>query len=279
MSTDATIPRRPTQADVARLSHVSQAMVSYVLNDNMSFTVPQETRQRILDAVDRLGYVPNRTARSLRTRKTHTIASIIPSITNPFYPTFQRGLQDVAESHGYEVIVYNTDGVEAKELKCLKSLHHGRVDGVIATFFHVTTDQVRALLERGIFVVCLEPGARVVDDLPLDEIHVDNTAAARAAVTYLIERGHRRIGLIAARQAAGPARVSGYREALACHQIDCDDALVRYAEFGTQDEQDGYRCMAELLHLSPRPTAVFACNDLMALGALMVLRAETPACP
>ena len=103
--------KKPTQGDVAARAGVSQAMVSYVLNDNPVFSVPAETRQRILDAVDDLGYIPNGAARSLRTRKTYTIASIIPDITNPFYPAIERGVQESAESYGYDLIVFNTSGV------------------------------------------------------------------------------------------------------------------------------------------------------------------------
>src|SRR5579859_6579703 len=90
-------PRRPTQADVARAAGVSQAMVSYVLNDSGTLTVPAATRDRILDAMAQLGYVPDRHAQILRTGKTMTIACVIPDITNPFYPAFARGIQDVAE--------------------------------------------------------------------------------------------------------------------------------------------------------------------------------------
>ena len=88
--------KKPTQHDVARRAKVSQAMVSYVLNRNTGVTIPIETRQRILDAIQELGYQPSKVARSLRSSKTYTIAGIIPDILNPFYPAFQRGIQDAA---------------------------------------------------------------------------------------------------------------------------------------------------------------------------------------
>ena len=105
---ELTTKRKPTQADVARRAAVSQAMVSYVLNDHPAVSVPTETRRRILEAVEALGYVPNSAARSLRTRKTLTLAAIIPDITNPYYPAFIRGIQDAAETQGFDVISYNT---------------------------------------------------------------------------------------------------------------------------------------------------------------------------
>src|SRR5262245_56230237 len=139
--------RRPTQADVARHAGVSQTTVSHVLNQSGTIAVPEETRQRILAAVEALGYIPDRTARSLRTRKTYTIASIIPDITNPFYPAFERGIQDIANQHGYDLITYNTDGVAEKELRCLASIQQGRVDGVIVVLFHLSARDLLPLLD------------------------------------------------------------------------------------------------------------------------------------
>ena len=148
--------KRPTQSDVARLANVSQAMVSYALNDRYTVTVPAETRQRIFAAAETLGYVPNTAARSLRMDKTFTIATIIPDITNPFYPAFQRGIQDLAEQHGYDLILYNSDGSAAKERAALISVQKRGVDGLIGVFFHVTAKDLLPLLEMGICVVRLE---------------------------------------------------------------------------------------------------------------------------
>ena len=148
--------RRPTQADVARRAGLSQAMVSYVLNASTAVSVPEETRARVLAAMHELGYVPNRAARSLRTNRTLTIASIIPDIANPFYPAFVRGIQDVADQHGYDLIMYNSDGAADKERKCIHSVEQGRVDGVVGVFFHTGAHALAALLEQGIFVVRLE---------------------------------------------------------------------------------------------------------------------------
>ena len=108
--------RRPTQADVAKLAGVSQSAVSQVLNRN-DFAIPEETRQRVLAAVDQLGYVPNKFAQSLRTQKTYTIASIIPDITNPYYPAFQRGIQSVTNQHDYDLIIYDSEEKEENEEK------------------------------------------------------------------------------------------------------------------------------------------------------------------
>lgn len=260
---------RPTQHDVARLAGVSRAAVSHVLNNNTAIAIPVETRQRIFEAMETLGYVPDRSAQSLRTRKTYTIASIIPDITNPFYPAFQRGIQDVARRHGYDLILYNTDNDDQQELKCLRSVQQGRVDGVIAVLFGQTGDELRRLVESGVSVLCIT-GPHPTD-LPIDSVYVDNAAAARTAVTYLIERGHRRIGMISGLEAAPPQqwRIQGYREALISHGITPDDHLICNGDF---TDQGGYLGMQALLQFDPRPTAVFAANDLMAIGALRAIR-------
>ncbi|HXW01558.1 MAG TPA: LacI family DNA-binding transcriptional regulator [Anaerolineae bacterium] len=261
--------KRPTQADVARRANVSQAMVSYILNGNSAVSVPPETRQRILAAMQELGYIPNITARSLRTSKTYTIASIIPDITNPFYPAFQRGIQDVAEHLGYDLIMYNTDGVAEKEWKCLRSAQQGRVDGVIGAFFHLTAQDLFPLLDRGIAIVRLEAMLKQAGVYPLDNLYVDNIAAAQMAVSYLIKQGHRRIGLIAEQRGPGHLRTLGYQQALAAHKLPFDKNLLRSGNFA---EEGGYQAMQELLALSSRPSAVFAVNDMMAIGSLRAIR-------
>jgi LacI family transcriptional regulator len=261
--------KRPTQADVARRANVSQALVSYVLNDSLPVSVPPETRQRILDAMAELGYVPNMAARSLRTNKTYTIAGIIPDITNPFYPAFERGIQDVADREGYDLIMYNTDGTAEKERKCLNSLRQGRVDGVIAVLFHLNAKDLFPLLEMNIGVVRFEATPKQAGSYPLDNLYVDNVAAARTAVAYLVGHGHSRIGMIAGQYGPADYRIQGYRQALLDHGLPPDEALIQGGAFA---EEGGYQSMQALLRQSPRPSAVFAANDLMAMGALLALR-------
>jgi LacI family transcriptional regulator len=261
--------KRPTQADVARLANVSQAMVSYVLNDTSTISVPPETRQRILAAMAELGYMPNKAARSLRTNKTYTIAGIIPDITNPFYPAFERGIQDVADQHGYDLIMYNTDGIAEKERKCLDSVQQGRVDGVIAVLFKLSARDLFPLLEMNIAVVRFEAVKKQAGEYPLDNLYVDNVAAAQAGISHLISRGHTRIGMIAGERGPAYYRILGYRQTLAEHGLPLDEELIRSGVFA---EEGGYQSMQELLRLSPRPTAVFASNDVMAMGALIAIK-------
>jgi LacI family transcriptional regulator len=254
---------------VARLAGVSQATVSYIFNDTPAIRIPEATRLRIQAAIAELGYEPDRAARTLRTRKTHTIACIIPDITNPFYPALLRGIQDEAGSQDYDVLTYNTDGQPEKEARCLRSVQQGRVDGVISVLFHQTAAQLRDLLERGISVVRLESEQKEAGVWPIDNVYVDSVAAARTIVTHLVDRGHRRIAVIGGRRGPRPARVLGYLRALSEHGIELDDRLIREGEF---QEHEARVAMRQLLSLASPPTAVFAVNDLMAIGALVAIR-------
>src|SRR5262245_20167086 len=213
MTTKSRRTKRPTQADVARLANVSQTTVSLVLNNEQIASVPPETRQRIREAMETLGYVPDHLARSLRTRKTYTIAGIIPDITNPFYPAFERGIQDIADRHGYDLMMYNTDGSAAKEQRILRSIRQGRVDGVVAVLFHLNDRDLVPLLGMGIAGVRLEATPKRAGAAPLDDLYVDNIGAAQRAVAYLIDKGHRRIGMLTGERGPGANRVLGYQRA------------------------------------------------------------------
>ncbi len=265
---DNMLKKRPTQADVARRAEVSQAMVSYVINNN-AVSIPDETRQRIRRAMDELGYVPNVTARRLRSSKTYTIAGIIPDITNPFYPAFQRGIQQVADAHHYDLITYNSYAHAEKERHFCDSLLQGRADGLIAVLFHVNARDLAPLLERGIPVIRLEATYKVPGKLPLDNLYTDNFAASHTAVTYLIKAGHRRIGMLAGLDGPSRKRVEGYWQALTQHQITPDENWIETAEF---DETGGYAGMQTLMQRAPELTAIFASNDLMAIGAMQAIR-------
>ena len=260
--------KRATQADVASYAGVSQATVSYVVNSS-PVSIPRETHQRIMNAMDALGYTPNITARRLRTSKTATIAGIIPDITNPFYPAFERGVQDITDKENFDLIIYNTDGRAEKEKKVVSSLLQGRVDGVAGVFFHLTAKDLLPLIEQNIAVVRLEATLKQPGNLPLDNIYVDNVAAARAAVEHLIQKGHTRIGILAGRDGPSSFRLEGYKQSLLNNHTPCEESLICKSSY---DEEGGYTTMQVLLRLTKPPTAIFAANDLMAMGAMLAIR-------
>lgn len=260
------VEKRITQADVARVAGVSQALVSYVINES-TVPIPDVTRNRIFAAMNQLGYVPNVMARRLRRGKTATIAGVIPDILNPFYPAFERGIQKVTDEQGYDLIIYNTDGQREKEQRCLQSLLQGRVDGVVGVFFHLSAPELIPLLKHQIALVRLEATRKMEGELPIDNIFVDNVLAAKDAVRYLIGQGHKCIGMLSSLDGPANFRLAGYQQALKEAGLELEDALVQREKF---DANGGFRAMEKLL--SARPTAVFAANDLMAMGAIMAVR-------
>ncbi len=257
--------RRATQNDVAQLAGVSQATVSMVLSGERG-AIPAETFERISAAARQLGYVPNRFAQALKTNRTMTIACMVPDITNPFYPALMRGIQFVSEAQGYDVIAVNTDGSPERERHFLNWSLQGRVDGVIGVFWTLRAEDFRSVVEGGVPVVRIESARKGTGDIPLDNIYVDSRAGSFAMVQYLIGRGHRRISMIAGRGGPQGVRVDGYSSALTgaggVPDVVLDDQF---------NEEGGYRAAQVILHRELRPTAIFAANDLMAIGALQAL--------
>ena len=211
---------------------------------------------------------PNSAARVLRTNRTFTLACIIPDITNPFYPTFVDGIQTEAEQHGYDVIIYNTHGSREKEAKYLRSIMEGRVDGVIGVFFNTQVSDLVPLFEQNIPVVRLEVREHGGGSWPLDSLFVDNVKAAYTATTYLIAKGHRQIAMITGQDGPRNARSEGYLQALAAAP---EPLQPWFQEASVFDRDGGYMEMKAILENGEIPTAVFAANDLMAIGVIDAL--------
>jgi LacI family transcriptional regulator len=269
--TDTTSRKRPTQDDVARLAGVSQTVVSVVLNDRTLVSIAPETRQRVLDAITELGYVPDGAARSLRTRRTLLIASLIPDIANPFYPAFERGIQDVADANGYDLTAYSTDELREKELRALRSVQRARVDGVIVTPFQITPDDFAPLLNNGVPVVVFGELTIAASHLPIDFIYVDDDAGTRELLSYLIGRDYLPLAAINSASTSNRVdyRINTYRQILADRSLPQEAILAHGPD---HSDAGGYVAMQQLLAHTPRPRAVFATNDMMAVGAMMAIR-------
>lgn len=263
--------RRATQKDVAALAGVSQAMVSMTLS-GIPGSVPSETKERINAAAAELGYVPNRFAQALKTNRTMTVACIVPDITNPFYPALIRGIQSVSEEQGYDVLAVNTDGLPDRERHFLDWSRQGRVDGIVGVFWTLKAPDFAPLLKAGVPVVRIEGTQKAPGAIPLDNIYVDSRAGSHAMTSYLLGRGHRRIAMIAGLGGPQAARVEGYRAAMA--EAGGEPDVVQGDAF---NEDGGHRAVEAILARHPgvparRPTAIFAANDLMAIGAMQALR-------
>ncbi|TXI10412.1 MAG: LacI family transcriptional regulator [Rhizobium sp.] len=257
---------RATQKDVAKAAGVSQATVSMVLSGGGA-SIPADTWERITKAAKDLGYVPNRFAQALKTSRSMTIACIVPDITNPFYPSLIRGIQSVADGQSYDVITVNTDGTPERERHFLDWARQGRVDGVIGVFFTLKATDFSPLVGAGVPVVRIESSKKRGGDIPVDDIYVDSRAAAQAVTEYLLRLGHTRIALVAGRGGPQAHRIDGYRAALA--DVGHPDHVVIDDEFS---EMGGIRAAERIQGGDFQPTAIFAANDLMAIGVMQSLR-------
>lgn len=251
--------------DVAAAAGVSAATVSRVLNP-ASDTVRPETRQRVVEAIERLGYRPNDLARALLHRRTNVVGLVLPDISNPYYPNVVRGAEDAASAAGYRVVLCNTDRDVDKTNAYLDTLVKSRADGII-----VAGGGADESLSPELF----EPyGTRIVlvgrHDLPYPSVQVDNVDAAHQATAYLTSLGHRSIAFV-----AGPLvshtvqdRLAGFRAAMEEAGVRMDDRLVQEGDF---QEPGGYAAAGALLGGGVRPTAIVAANDRMAFGVMAAL--------
>jgi DNA-binding LacI/PurR family transcriptional regulator len=253
--------------DVAKLAHVSQSTVSRVLNDNAGgIPISEETRQRVLDAVKQLGYYPNLHAGSLRGQKTRMIAMMIADIANPVYHPLVRMVQDVARTHQYDVMVANTDHTSEGEHLFCESMIRRPVDGVIMVPYHLTDDEIDQVIARtGAAVAAL---GQHVTHPQVDVVFTNSGLLVRQTITWLIEqKRHRTIGFIGV-----PGTFSvGERRRQAFVEATTAAGVVQPAEYFQQGDwsaPSGLHAMRSLLSLPTPPTAVFACNDLMAIGAM-----------
>jgi len=259
---------RSTMTDVAKLANVSIQTVSAVINDKPGIT--DRTRVRVREAVAQLDYHPNYLASNLRAQRSFTVGVLIPSITNPFFPEFVRGIEDVAQRHGYSLFLCNSDDVEQKEIDYLHLLRKHRIAGLIAAFQPSEPHGRKALqsfLAHRVPVVLmgsLRPDERMVN------LAVDDEHGAYLATAHLIELGHRRIGMIKppSGDEVGKNRTVGFLKAHRARSIPVDAELLVPGGF---DVSDGQRGVIALMGLHNPPTAIVAANDLVAIGALHAL--------
>ncbi|AEW98429.1 LacI family DNA-binding transcriptional regulator [Streptantibioticus cattleyicolor] len=253
--------------DVALRAGVSVKTVSNVVN-NYPHVTPG-TRERVQRAIDELGYRPNLTARHLRKGRTGIIALAIPELGNPYFAELAGAVVDAAAGHDYTVLLDHTDGLREKELLVSQGFRAQVIDGLILSPIELETEDLLARTE-GVPLVLL--GEREYD-VPCDHIAIDNVAAARTAVRHLIDLGRRRIAFLGARHesARQPAhlRLRGWRQELTAAGLEPSETLV--AATHGYGRRDGAAAMAALLDRGERPDAVFAYNDLVALGAMREL--------
>jgi len=256
-----------TIREVAERAGVSTMTVSRVIN-NSGYT-SREARSRVEAASAELGYVPNALARSLRFKQTKTLALVLSDITNPFFTTIARGVEDVANRHGFNVIFGNTDESETKQAEYLNILVQKQVDGVLLVPALSTEAPVAFLRNRGVPAVVLD---RRVPECSTDGVRGDSEQGGYELTKLLLGLGHRCIAILSGPPEVSTAadRVAGYQRALAEAGLDCDPALILH---GRLRQEGGYQMTQQVLALAPRPTALFAANNFIAIGAYRALGA------
>jgi LacI family transcriptional regulator len=256
----------PTIRDVAKQAGVSPITVSRVINKPEK--VSEETRARVEQAITTLGYVPNRLARSLRLKRTHTLALVVTDITNPFWTTVVRGVEDTAQDAGLNVILCNTDESEDKQAQYLDVLLQKQVDGILLVPARTSGD-LGAWIERHRTPIVLLD--RRLQGACADVVRCDSEGGAYRLIWHLLDLGHQRIAALSGPEDVSTSadRVLGYRRALADAGLEVRAGWVQYGSFG---QASGYEMTERVIALSPPPTALFAANNFIAIGALRALK-------
>lgn len=266
--------KRPTQVDVARIAGVSRATVSFVINDTPDSRVPisEDTRQRVLRAVEELGYIPDTRAQALRSGDTKTIGLIIPDMHNPHFWENADGIEQEARASGYHLLFSSMELNTKHGVDIFKDLAGSRIDGLILMGnFVEKADEARLtlayLLRAKRRLAIVEISDRPNNDHDIDCVLADYRAATVEVMAHLISLHHQRIGMVYGAAAPDLAfdRFEPYQSSLQDAGIPYNPDLVVYCG---STLQDGYQAARQLLELSPRPSAVLAVNDLMAIGVL-----------
>lgn len=256
----------PKLEDIARATGFSIPTVSRVLT-NSSYPVKPAVREKILAAAQVMGYRPNLSARSLRTDRTNTIGILVDDLLSPFSPPVVRGIQDYLKENNYLSLIVNSDWDPEQERTGIETLLSRPVDGIIfVEYSHLTSSEALVSANKpGVFV------HRLFGTSIKNSVVPDDSYGAGLAVSHLVDLGHRSIAYI-----NGPEdwhnsreRLAGYKNTLEKYRIPLDE---KYIQPGDWEVEGGYQAVQSLLQLPNRPTAIFAANDLMALGAIYAIQ-------
>lgn len=249
--------------DVAEKAEVSVSTVSHVINETRF--VRENTRNRVLSAIEKLHYQHNQLASSLRRKdkRTRTLGLLIPDSMNPFFAEVLRGVEDVCFESNYNVFICNSDNRPEKELEYIEVLISKQIDGIILVSAGAL-DSLELLKRNKILAVVVD---REIAESAYDSVMVDHEVGGKMAANYLIDLGHRRIACITGPFSLSPSekRLNGFRQAMMEAGIPIEERMVIRGDFRPPS---GYAKTKELLDLATPPTAVFACNDMMAIGAM-----------
>jgi len=265
-----------TLRDVAKRAGVHPATASRALNPETRLLVSEETARRVLAAASTLGYRPNAVARSLRTRRSHTIGVLIPDLNNPLFPPIVRGLEDRLAADGYVALIGNTDSDDEREEMVFELMRARHVDGYVMATATAHSKVLAEAAEAGLPVVLMN---RLAEEYSFPSVSVDNERGVRMAVAHLAGLGHRRIAYVAGPQdtSTGRDRLHGYLAAMQAAGLAAEPCLTSHAAAFSIEE--GYRCCQELLAAPGGCTAIAAANDMLAIGCYKALDEAGLSCP
>lgn len=260
--------KRVTSLDVARRACVSRTTVSFVLNDVEGMQISEETRKRVLQAARDLGYVPDAAAQALASGRTKTIGLLLARrqhviASDMFLTQVMEALVHEINHHGMRLMLEVVEDFENRE-SYLKLVRSNSIDGVLYSGPRFNDAALRLLIEQGVPTVLMG----TLKGTEYFYVDVDNRAAARRAVQYLLQLGHTEVGCITNAEpsyAAAADRLMGYEDALSDAGIVVDSGLIQYGDF---DSESGYREMRHLLDTRPNMTAIFVASDVVAFGAM-----------
>ena len=256
MNTDDTV----TIYDVAREAGVSMATVSRVVNGNKN--VKENTRKKVLEVIERLDYRPNAVARGLASKKTTTVGVVIPSITNSYFSTLAKGIDDIAEMYKYNIVLANSDEDDDKEVSVVNTLFSKQVDGIIFMGYHLT-EKIRSEFSRSRTPVVLAGTVDIEHQLP--SVNIDYKQATVDAVTLLAKR-NKKIAFVSGPlvdDINGKIRLAGYKDALKAKKLAYSEGLVFESKYRYEE---GYN-LAERI-IASKATAAFVTGDELAAGLL-----------
>jgi DNA-binding LacI/PurR family transcriptional regulator len=254
--------QRMTLRELARLVGVSTSTASRALNQNTA--ISEEVRKRVLRAAQETNYIPNSMARGLALRRSHLIGLVVPSIGNPFFAEIARGAHDAAYERGYVVTLCDTQRSRNREDLFVQTLVQSRVDGVIVTGGVLTPEHIQGLKQQRLPVVL---AGRRSSGTGYSGVSVDNIAVGHEATRFVIEKGHTNILYLSgpAESSASRDRQRGYEDAIEAHGLT--PSIVQ----GDFSMEFGFEEAARIAAQKTPPTAVFAANDMLAIGLIMGL--------
>ncbi|MCI3922941.1 LacI family transcriptional regulator [Paenibacillus sp. TRM 82003] len=257
---------KATIYDVARAAGVSIATVSNVINGKGR--VSQKRSEHIFEIMERLNYQPSAIASALVGKKTFTLGLLFPDISNPFFAELARAIEDEAHHTGYSVIMCSTDNKDERVRRYLSLLEQKRVDGIVIGTGVEHTELLTRLQEKSIPFVLV---ARENAALASDTVVTDDYIGGRAAAEHLAALGHRRIAILSEslKVSSSRERIRGFKQGLSERNVPFEDEHIVICEFSVEEGRRGTR---ELLRRPGRPTALFCCNDLLAIGAMQAAK-------